>query len=214
MAGVFITIEGPDGAGKTTLINQLIPVLSEVLKVELLSTREPGGNAIAEKIRALILDPNHIQMDARTEALLYAASRRQHLVDKIIPALNQGKMVLCDRFVDSSIAYQGYARGIGAKQIQDINEFAIDHYYPDLTIYLDIEPEIGLERIYAQRGNEINRLDMENVEFHKAVRQGYLHLVEHNRQRIVLLDGRESVEDLVEQCVRILKEKYSQLFRY
>lgn len=214
MTGVFITVEGPDGAGKTTLIKQLIPMLSKELAVGMLSTREPGGNVIAEKIRALILDPNHTQMDARTEALLYAASRRQHLVDNIFPALKQGKLVVCDRFVDSSIAYQGYARGIGTKSIQEINAFATENYQPDLTFYLDIEPQVALERIHAQRNGEVNRLDMETIGFHETVRQGYLQLVEQNAQRIVLLQGTALIETLVEQCMGLLKEKFPHLFKH
>ncbi|MGB7460582.1 MAG: dTMP kinase, partial [Carnobacterium jeotgali] len=136
MRGIFITIEGPDGAGKTSVIKKLIPMLVETIQQEIVATREPGGSRIAEEIRELILNPENIEMDIRTEALLYAAGRRQHLVEKIIPALETGKVVICDRFVDSSLAYQGVARGIGISEVAEINQFATDNLSPDLTLYL------------------------------------------------------------------------------
>ena len=138
--GVFITFEGPEGAGKTTVIKELYKRMEEQgLKVIL--TREPGGIRIAEKIREIILDNDHQEMDAKTEALLYAAARRQHLVEKVVPALQDGMIVLCDRFVDSSLAYQGHARGLGIDEVLSINEFAIGDTMPDLTVFFDINPE-------------------------------------------------------------------------
>lgn len=148
--GTFITVEGPDGAGKTTVLN----IIAEELAAEgypIVQTREPGGSPIAEKIRQIILDKKHTEMDPRTEALLYAAARRQHLIEKIIPALEKGNIVLCDRFIDASIVYQGFARKIGIDEVLKINRFAIENTMPDLTIYFDIEPEIGLERIQKHR---------------------------------------------------------------
>src|SRR5437763_1199681 len=136
--GFFITFEGPDGAGKSTIIRMVANELKDALL-----TREPGGIDIAEQIRKVILDKENIAMDARTEALLYAAARRQHLVEKVRPALEDGKVVLCDRFVDSSLAYQGFARGLGIDEVLSINQFAIENMMPDLTIYFDIEPELG-----------------------------------------------------------------------
>lgn len=213
MTGVFMTFEGPEGAGKTTLIRALSQVLAEELIVPLLLTREPGGNVIAEKIREIILDPAHQEMDARTEALLYVASRRQHLVDNVQPALARGEVVVCDRFVDSSIAYQGHARGIGVDNIQMINAFAIESCMPDVTFYIDIPVEEGLRRIYAKRKNEINRLDQEDVTFHEKVRKGYLDLVQTDDKRFVCLDGRQPIEELVEVCLRELRSRFPQVFK-
>lgn len=212
MKGIFVTVEGPDGAGKTTLIKALVPVLQEMVNTSILSTREPGGNTIAERIREVILDPTATKMDARTEALLYAAARRQHLVDNIIPAVENGHIVICDRFVDSSIAYQGYARGIGRKGIEDINMFATDGKQPDLTFYVDVPSEEGLRRIQNNRTDEVNRLDLEGLAFHKSVREGYLVLAKEQTERIVCLDGLQSTEKLVERCVIELTDRFAHLF--
>src|SRR5699024_2352396 len=133
---------------------------------DVLVTREPGGIEIAENIREIILDPQYTAMDARTEALLYAAARRQHLVEKILPALEAGKMVLCDRFVDSSLAYQGYARDLGMDEVFSINQFAIQDQMPDLTLFFDIDPKKGLQRISLNKDRERNRLDLEAIQFH------------------------------------------------
>lgn len=213
MKGVFVTVEGPDGAGKTTLIKALIPKLQDLTSANILSTREPGGNVIAERIREVILDPAATQMDARTEALLYAAARRQHLVDNILPAVERGDIVICDRFVDSSIAYQGYAREIGRDGIEDINLFATNGMQPDLTFYVDIPSEEGLRRIQQNRTNEVNRLDLEGLAFHQAVRQGYLVLAKEQADRIVSLDGLNPTEQLVEQCLKGLTERFTYLFK-
>ena len=144
--GLFITFEGPEGAGKTTVISKLYDRLKAEGR-QVVLTREPGGIRIAEKIRTVILDTDNIEMDAKTEALLYAAARRQHLVEKVIPALNNGAIVLCDRFIDSSLAYQGYARGLGIDEVLKINQFAIGNTMPDLTVFFDINPAEGLSRI-------------------------------------------------------------------
>ncbi len=128
-------------------------------------------------------------MDARTEALLYAAARRQHLVEKVKPALEEGKIVLCDRFVDSSLAYQGHARGLGIDEVLSINQFAIEKMMPDLTIYFDIEPELGLQRINKNKGREVNRLDLEHLEFHNRVREGYHLVMERFPERMVKIDA-------------------------
>lgn len=161
----FISFEGGEGSGKTTIIKQLkIDLEKQGFKV--LQTREPGGSEIAEGIRQIILNIANVKMDPRTEALLYAASRRQHLVEVILPALQNGNIVLCDRFVDSSLAYQGYARGLGINQIYELNRFAIEDLLPGLTIYLDLDPKIGLRRI-KDNNRACNRLDLESLEFHK-----------------------------------------------
>ncbi|MEG0254425.1 dTMP kinase [Vagococcus sp.] len=213
MNGIFITIEGPDGAGKTTVIKELSQLISENSSKELITTREPGGNPIAEKIRQIILDPKNSEMDVRTEALLYAAARRQHLVEKVLPAVAEGKLVLCDRFIDSSIAYQGAARGIGEEEVLKINEFAIEGHYPDLTIYLDVPSEIGLERINKGRTEaELDRLDMESLAFHKKVREAYLKLVDQHKERIVVVDAKDNIEKVVKNCYDLIKEKYPLYF--
>ncbi|WP_142413958.1 dTMP kinase [Hathewaya massiliensis] len=207
--GIFITLEGGEGAGKTTQIKRIEEYLNKS-NISYISTREPGGINISEKIRELILNKENINMDERTEALLYAASRRQHLVEKIIPALNEGKVVICDRFIDSSLAYQGFARGIGIEEVLLINNFAIDRYMPDLTIYLDIEPKEGLKRV-KNRNEELNRLDLESLEFHNKVREGYLKLLKlyPNRIRRVSANTCEdevfsSIKELIENSIKTM----------
>jgi dTMP kinase len=200
MKGCFFSFEGPDGAGKTTMIAKLETFLREK-GFAVLSTREPGGVRIAEAIRSIILNPDHTEMDGRTEALLYAAARRQHLLEKIIPALEAGNIVLCDRFVDSSLAYQGFARGLGVDEILQINQFAIDGYFPALTIYFDIDPKMGLERIQKNKKREINRLDMESLSFHYKVREGYLKLAERFSERIVTIDASKPVDEVFAMTV-------------
>ena len=173
--GYFITSEGPEGAGKTTVMNLLGDKLKEE-GYDVVMTREPGGIMISEKIRNIILDNEHTMMESRTEALLYAAARRQHLVEKVQPAIEAGKIVICDRFIDSSLAYQGFARGIGVEEILAINKFAIGDTMPNKTILFDIEPSVGLARINAHNNREKNRLDVESLTFHEKVREGYLSL--------------------------------------
>ena len=196
--GLFITIEGPDGAGKTTVLNELFPRLQMIAKKEIIKTREPGGVLIAEKIRQIILNPDHRQMDERTEALLYAAARRQHLVEVIMPALNEGKIVICDRFVDSSLTYQGAGRRIGMKEIAQINEFATEGLEPDFTLYLDVDSDTGLRRIQNHRKQDVDRLDLEGLEFHQRVRHAYLKLAEENPVRIHRIDAKMSLQEVVE----------------
>lgn len=205
MRGIFITIEGPDGAGKTSVIKKLIPMLVETIQQEIVATREPGGSRIAEEIRELILNPENIEMDIRTEALLYAAGRRQHLVEKIIPALETGKVVICDRFVDSSLAYQGVARGIGISEVAEINQFATDNLSPDLTLYLDIEAHLGLERINQNKDNrQFDRLDQETLEFHEKVRSAYLAIAKEQSERIVQIDASQELEKVVAECYQTI----------
>lgn len=204
--GLFISIEGPDGSGKTTIAKMVVDKLnSEGYKT--LYTREPGGVRIAENIRDIILDVKNTNLDARCEALLYAASRRQHLVEKVIPAINDGYIVISDRFVDSSLAYQGYARGIGIDEVYSINMFAIDKTWPDLTILLDISPSVGLKRIMENRQNEINRLDLEDINFHNKVHQGYEIIKGKYKDRITLVDANKSVDEVFEQVYKLVKNK-------
>lgn len=203
--GYFITIEGPEGAGKTTAIEQLMGQLQQ-LGIEAVLTREPGGIEIAEKIREVILNKTHTAMDGRTEALLYAAARRQHLVEKVLPALQQGRVVLCDRFIDSSLAYQGYARGLGIEEVLSINEFAIQDTWPDLTLFFDVRPEIGLQRIAANSGREQNRLDMEKLSFHQRVYEGYQEVLRHYPDRIVRIDAAKEPAEVVAAALAAIKK--------
>ena len=173
-------------------------------------TREPGGVGIAEKIRDIILDVNNTNLDPRSEALLYAASRRQHLVEKVLPALEKGYIVICDRFVDSSLAYQGFARNLGIDEIYDINMFAINNKWPDITILLDIDPEVGLSRIMSNRKQEVNRLDLEGLNFHNKVHQGYEIIKEKYADRITLIDGNNSPEVVFNEVYSLIKNKINE----
>jgi dTMP kinase len=186
--GIFISVEGPEGAGKTTVINQIVKELKN-RGTDVVQTREPGGIGIAEQIRSVILNKENTAMDARTEALLYAAARRQHLVEKVMPAVERGAVVLCDRFIDSSLAYQGHARGLGMDEVASINAFATDGMMPELTLLFDVSPEVGLARIHRHDGREVNRLDLEGLSFHEKVREGYLLLAERDAGRIVVIDA-------------------------
>ncbi|MFD1362607.1 dTMP kinase [Lentibacillus salinarum] len=188
MNGYFITFEGVEGSGKSSILKSVEQKLAD-LGYDVMATREPGGIGIAEKIRDIILDPAHTAMDARTEALLYAAARRQHLAEKVMPALASGKIVLCDRFVDSSLAYQGFARGLGMEDVFAINQFAIQDLMPDRTLFFDIEPEKGLARIAANQDRERNRLDLENIRFHEQVYEAYHQLVIKFPNRIHVIDA-------------------------
>ncbi|MFD1708128.1 dTMP kinase [Siminovitchia sediminis] len=209
---MFITLEGPEGAGKSTIITKLVHDM-EAEGIHVLATREPGGIDIAEKIRKIILDKHHTMMDARTEALLYAAARRQHLVEKVLPALQKGIVVLCDRFIDSSLAYQGYARGLGIDEVLAINEFAVDGAMPDLTIYLDIDPKTGLERIAQSPEREVNRLDLETAEFHSKVREGYRLLLKRFPERITPIDASGPIEDVYRKVKKKIDEKLNLMDR-
>lgn len=204
--GLFITIEGGEGTGKTTLIATLEKRFAEAGR-EVMFTREPGGIPIAEAIRAIVLGRENTAMDARTEALLYAAARRQHLAEKVIPALGRGMTVVCDRFVDSSLAYQGYARGLGIEEVGQINRFATEGIEPDLTLYLDLDPEIGQARIQANGSREVNRLDVEGMAFHRRVREGFRLIAGRNPGRIVTLDASKPAEEVAAEAWALLSVK-------
>lgn len=208
MNGKMIVLEGGEGGGKTSLIKHLHTFL-ESLGHEILVTREPGGVKIAEQIRSVILDVDNTEMDPKTEAILYAGSRNEHLIHKVFPALEEGKIVLCDRFIDSSLVYQGYARGLGIEEVYQLNKFAIGDFMPDLTLYLDVDPEEGLRRISANKGREVNRLDKESLEFHKKVRSGYLEVLERFPNRIKKVNANQSIELVCEEAIGILKTHIS-----
>lgn len=205
MAGVFITFEGGEGSGKTTIAS-LVKEQLEKEGYQVVLTREPGGVDIAEEIRNVILDVKNTNMDKKTEALLYAASRRQHLVEKVIPALNQGAIVICDRFIDSSLVYQGLARGIDIDEVYEMNLFATENILPERTIFFDIQPELGMQRIAMNKDREVNRLDMENMDFHYNVYQGYLQICDKYPKRIVKVDASQSIENVFDQVIGKIRE--------
>lgn len=192
---MFITLEGPEGSGKTTAVEYAVKEL-EKRGYQIVRTREPGGTPISEQIRNVILDKNNTMMDPRTEALLYAASRRQHLVEKVWPAIKEGKIVVCDRYLDSSLAYQGGARGLGVENILNVNLFATENTFPDLTLLFDINPEEGLKRIANNASREVNRLDLEKLEFHKKVRETFLELAHKYKDRFIIIDASKPREEV------------------
>lgn len=203
---MFITLEGPEGSGKTSVMKEVIRrLLSEGYPIQ--ETREPGGTPIAEQIRDVILDRKNIKLDPRAEALLYAASRRQNLVEKIWPSLAKGDIVICDRYIDSSLAYQGGARGIGIEEVLSINLFATEGSLPQLTLLFDIEPEIGLKRIANNSQREINRLDLERLDFHRTVRFTYLSLAKKFPDRIVVIDASQPLDQVIETTYKIVKSR-------
>lgn len=204
--GLLISLEGPDGAGKTSVLERIFPLLQEKYQGQVLATREPGGIEIAEKIREIILDVNHTSMDDKTELLLYIAARRQHMVEKIQPALEQGGLVLVDRFIDSSVAYQGYGRGLDKAAISWLNNYATDGRQPDLTLYFDVPSELGLQRINQNQDREINRLDLERLELHQRVRQGYQALAAKEPQRIIPIDASQPLEQVVQAALASLDQ--------
>ena len=204
----FITFEGGEGSGKSTVMKDVATRLTKE-GYKLVLTREPGGTPIAEEIRNVILDKDNTKMDPRTEALLYAASRRQHLVEKIWPALERGEIVLCDRYLDSSLAYQGGARGLGVDEVLSINMFATEGEYPDLTLLFDLEPEEGLKRIEKNKGREVNRLDLEKLEFHKKVRDNFHALAKKYSTRYVVTDASKSLNEVEDEVYKIIKETIS-----
>ena len=201
--GLFITFEGNDGSGKTT-VSQMIYTMLKDRGYPVIYTREPGGIEIAEQIRNVILDPKNTAMDARCEALLYAASRRQHLVEKVLPALAEGKIVLCDRFIDSSLAYQGVARGIGIEEVYRINEFAIEGHLPDATVFLRVDLETGLARINSRGAKD--RLDNESMNFHNLVAKGYDEVCELYKDRMHIIDATQPLEAVVDDTLHQVLE--------
>lgn len=198
---MFITFEGGEGSGKTSVIKAISKLLTEK-NITHITTREPGGSLIAEKIRNILLDKNNKNLSAKTEALLFASSRAQHLDEVILPALKDNKIVLCDRYLDSSLAYQGFARGLGFDDILKINHFAVKQM-PNYTIYIDVTPNLGLKR--ATNRGDLNRLDLETLEFHEKVREGYLKLAKMYKKRYIIIDGNCNLETLIERTLNEIK---------
>lgn len=205
MRGLFITFEGPDGAGKSTQVQKLSEHLSKN-DIPFIHTREPGGTAISDKIRSIILDPEHAEMVDETEVLLYAASRSQHVNEKIIPALNEGYVVLCDRFVDASIAYQGVGLGLNVDTIKTINQFATGGLAPDRSYMIDLPVEIGKERMVAR--NQLDRIEQKETEYHEKVRNAFLTLHEQNQDRITLVNG----DNHIDEIFYVIKEDFKALW--
>ncbi|WP_270182923.1 dTMP kinase [Alkalihalobacillus sp. CinArs1] len=205
MKGLFITFEGPDGAGKSTQVQKLAEYLSEE-NIPFIHTREPGGTAISDKIRSLILNPEHAEMVDETEVLLYAASRSQHVNEKIIPALEEGYVVLCDRFVDASIAYQGVGLGLDVESIKMINEFATGGLTPDRSYMIDLPVAIGKERMVAR--NQLDRIEQKGTDYHEKVRGAFLELYDQNQERITLVDG----DNEANQIFQVIKEDFVALW--
>ena len=207
MKSYFISFEGPDGSGKSTVLKQVVAEIGPRLKTQYLVTREPGGSKIAEKIRQLILNPVNEEMSAKTEALLYAASRSQHMFETVIPALKAGKIVFSDRFVDSSLAYQGAGRELGIAAVKQINDFATSKIEPDLTIFLDVKPQVGLNRIAKERAGQEDRLEQEKLNFHQKVYQGYQEVIKAHPERIKVVDANKPFNLVVEDCVKIIANR-------
>lgn len=212
MKGKFISFEGPDGAGKSTVMKKVLEQLEPELKPQYLVTREPGGSKIAEKIRKLILDPENDQMSARTEALLYASSRSQLIQEVIKPALNSGILVFSDRFVDSSLAYQGAGRELGISEVAAINRFATEGISPDLTLFFDIAPEKGLARIKKVRPDDEDRLEREKLAFHQRVYAGYQEIIKRYPERIVVIKADRPVEEVTEETIATIKNRLPEIF--
>jgi dTMP kinase len=203
MKGLFITFEGVDGCGKSTQQRFLGEYLTEN-GYEPVFTREPGGCALSEKIRDLLLDVENSEMDEKTEALLYAAARAQHIAQVIRPALDEGKIVLCDRFIDSSLAYQGVGRGLGIQNIMEINRFAIGGIMPDKTFFLDFPPELAFERMSKKRVHD--RLELEEMEFHKMLYKGFVELSRLYPERVIRVDASGNKYETSEKIKKMMSD--------
>ncbi|QPS71084.1 dTMP kinase [Lactococcus garvieae] len=207
MSGILISLEGPDGAGKTTVLQKILPEL-ERSQYKVVSTREPGGVRVAEEIRNIILSTENTEIDSKTELMLFAAARRLHMQTKMLPALEAGKLVIVDRFIDSSVAYQGYGRELGVQPVNWLNEFATDGLKPDLTLYFDIDTDVALERIMKNRADEVNRLDLERADMHRKVRKGYLEIVKNEPERFVTIDASQELEAVVAEALSVIKNRF------
>lgn len=198
--GVFITLEGPEGCGKSTQMRLLVPFLQQ-LGHDVIATREPGGTRIGDRVRAILLDPAHTEMLASTEFLLFSAARAQHVGQVIRPHLDQGGVVLCDRFADSSLAYQGYGYGRDLDALKAISRYATGGLLPDVTLLLDLPVEVGLQRKQGGSGDAWNRMEQKLLDYHHRVRAGYLAMAAAEPQRWLVLDGSQS-RDQVQDAIR------------
>jgi dTMP kinase len=195
--GLFLTLEGPDGSGKSTQIRRLAERLGEY-GIKYMTTREPGGTPISDQIRSLLLDPNNGAMVAKTEALLYAASRAQHVAEVIRPALLRGEVVLCDRYIDASLAYQATGLGLSPDYVRRLNEDATDGLWPNRTYLIDVQAEIGIERVAKSRGARLDRIEQRDIAYHNRVRNEFLRMAEENPERFCVIDGTQSEDEVLE----------------
>ena len=202
--GKFITYEGCDGCGKSTQLKLMSEYLTQK-GIAHVFTREPGGGKISEAIREILLNGKNAEMTDECEALLYAAARAQHLKDKVEPALAQGKLVICDRYVDSSIAYQAYARGLGLDFVKKINAFAIENYLPDATVFIDLTPEAAFAR--KKGADENDRLEQAGMAFHKRVYAGYDTIAKADTNRVLRIDGNATPQEIFQNVLKKLQEK-------
>lgn len=207
--GLFITFEGPDGSGKSSVINQLYRYLLKKYPNKVVRTREPGGtnNPIAEDIRNIILNKLDYKIIPVTEAMLFAASRAQHIHDYIMPHLDENDIVLCDRFVHSSLIYQGVARGLGQEYVKQLNEYALEGLWPDLTFVLMVRPSVGLKRITKNNQREFNRLDREELSLHQKVYHGYKEMIKKYPKGIVVIDAEQPFEKVVSDIKKVINKK-------
>ena len=201
MRGLFITIEGPEGAGKTTQANLLMEWLQSQ-GIPTLYTREPGDGVIGAQIRQIILNPENADLTARAEALLYAADRAQHVERVLLPALQEGKVVLCDRYVDSHMAYQGYGRGLDTEFLRELNHMATGGLMPAFTLLLRLSPEEGLERVIKHRNKD--RMELQEIEFHERLVAGYDAIAEANPKRVYVVDAAQPIIEVREQIIRAM----------
>mgnify|MGYP000566005005 CR=1 FL=1 len=213
-AAMFITFEGPEGSGKTTQIQRVTAEL-RARGVECVMTKEPGGTPLADQIRAILLHTEN-SMDRLTELLLYAASRRQHVVEVIRPALERGAIVLCDRFTDATLAYQGFGRLLDLDRLRALNDWVTDALVPDLTLLFDIEEEVGLRRARSRNATaatDEGRLEAEDLRFHRRVREGYLALAAAEPTRFAVIDGAGSIDEVFERTIATMKQRATEIFR-
>ena len=200
--GLFIALEGPDGSGKSTIAQMLKDYIEQNINSKVVLTREPGGTSIGEDIRGVLLDNKNTEMSDKTEALLYAAARAQHVNEKIKPLLDKGYIVISDRYVLSSLAYQGHARGLGIEKVMKINEFAMDGLYPNKVLFFNISPEEALKRKFI--GREADRLENAGEDFHKTTYEGYMKAIEMYNENIALIDANGSVEETLNNCIKVI----------
>lgn len=201
MRGLFVTLEGPDGSGKSTMISLVGQYLAE-RGIDHVITREPGGTSIGEKIRGIIIDRDNSKMGAETEALLFAASRAQHVHEKILPSIEAGKVVVCDRFLLSSLAYQGVGRGLGIQEVKAVNDFGLRGITPDLILFFHVDPEVTLLRKTNEGGD---RLEEEGGAFHKEVYEGYMNLLKMYPENIIMIDAEKPIDEVYAQTITALE---------
>jgi len=204
---MFITFEGPDGTGKSTQLDKIYSYLVKE-KYDVIKTREPGGTKIGDQIRSILLDKKNIDMSLKAEILLYAASRAEHVEKVIKPALNKGQIVLCDRYIDASISYQGYAQDEDITWIKNLNAWATNHLIPDRTYMFDLDPIISKRRL--EERFEFDRIELRDLSFHQKVREGFLQIAETDRSRVMLLNADNTIENLFQLIIKDLLEKIAE----